>query len=85
MTVLLNNEDKNEIQVTYNVWQENGLMAEKIILLNVSDFKEWLKSSEFANIIDFEENYNSEDIMYDLKESLDYKELLMKKRIYKMV
>lgn len=54
---------------------------EKQITVNDKAFSEWLSQSDFEDLTDFEDNYNSEDIT-ELLNYLDFKTLSNDKEYY---
>ncbi|BDA81642.1 hypothetical protein [Staphylococcus phage vB_SsapH-Golestan-100] len=68
------------MKITFNTHNEEL----KQVQLKNSDFQIWLDITDFENLEDFEDNYNSEDV-YSLIDHLDLRELKEGKSFYKIV
>lgn len=74
------------MNINFNQWNDKTFQEEeKLLKVDKNIFNKQLLQSDFKDITDFENNYNSDDILYSLIGYLDNKEFNEKKEYYKLL
>ncbi|WP_323709399.1 hypothetical protein [Mammaliicoccus sciuri] len=72
------------MKLSYSQWNDETFQEEqKTLEVNNNVFNEWVSQSDFNDLTDFENNYNSDDIA-ELLNYLDLKTLKDGKEYYKL-